>query len=99
MKETEIEVVFQPYGRRSKVFSGITIMEAAKALGIDISSLCGSRGTCGKCKVKVQKGVEGLNPLTQGELRYLSEEEVNTSFTSMSSSTYFSFNNLCSGNE
>lgn len=79
MKDTEIEVVFQPYGRRRKFRSGITTIEAAKTLGIDISSLCGGKGTCGKCKVKVQKGIEGLNPLTESELKYLSKEELNSS--------------------
>ena len=79
MKNTQIEVVFQPYGRRRKFRSGITIMEASKTLGIDISSLCGGKGTCGKCKVKVQKGVEGLSPFTESEIKHLSEEELNAS--------------------
>ncbi len=79
MQKDEIEITFQPYGRRRKFLSGITIMEAAKTLGIDISSLCSGKGTCGKCKVKVQRGTEGLNPLTKSELNHLSDEEVKTS--------------------
>ena len=55
-------------------------MDAAKGLGIDISSLCLSEGTCGKCKVQVQKGAEGISHVTQNELRCLSEEELNNSF-------------------
>jgi len=55
-------------------------MDAAKALGVDISSICGGKGTCGKCKVKVQKGIEGLGPLTDKEQKYLSEEELNSDF-------------------
>lgn len=77
LMSAEIEVVFQPYGKRKKFPSGTTVMEAAKTLGIDISSLCGGRGTCGKCKVKVQKGIEGLNRLTEEESKHLSEEELN----------------------
>jgi uncharacterized 2Fe-2S/4Fe-4S cluster protein (DUF4445 family) len=71
-----IEVVFQPSGKRMKFLSGITILEAALNLGINISSICGGKGTCGKCKVIVQKGVEGLSPLTKRELQHLSEEEI-----------------------
>jgi len=52
-------------------------MEAAKTLGVDISSICGGKGTCGKCKVRIQKGEEGLNPLTDKEQKFLSEEELN----------------------
>ncbi|MCW4052604.1 MAG: ASKHA domain-containing protein [Candidatus Bathyarchaeota archaeon] len=80
LEETKIEVVFQPYGNRSKLPVGTTIMEAATTLGLDIASLCGGKGTCGKCKVKVQKGVEGLAPLTEKELKFLSEEEVTQAF-------------------
>ena len=55
-------------------------MEAAKGLGVDISSVCGGKGACGKCKVKVQKGTEGLNPLTDKEQKFLSGEDMNANF-------------------
>lgn len=77
MAPTEIEVVFQPYGKRMKFSRGTTILQAAKTLGVDISSLCDGKGTCGKCKVKVQRGAKGLNALTERELKHLSEEELN----------------------
>lgn len=76
MEDTEVEVVFQPYGNRSKFRPGTTILNAAKTLGVDISSLCGGSGTCGKCKVKVQNGVEGLSPPTEKESKHLSQEEL-----------------------
>jgi uncharacterized 2Fe-2S/4Fe-4S cluster protein (DUF4445 family) len=77
---SEIEVIFQPYGKRTLVRSGTTVIEAAKKLGIDISSLCGGRGACGKCKVKVQSGIEGLTPITEQESDHLSKDEIETSF-------------------
>jgi len=77
---SDIEVVFQPYGKRTLIPSGTTIIDASKKLGIDISSLCGGKGTCGKCKVKVQSGIEGLNPLTEQELDHLSKDEIETNF-------------------
>ncbi len=80
LKEEKIEVVFQPYGNRSEFLLGTTIMEAAKAIGLDITSLCGGKGTCGKCKVKIQKGAEGLASITERELKHLSEEEIAQSF-------------------
>ncbi len=76
----EIEIVFQPYGKRAKFPPGIVIMDAGKTLGVDLSSLCSGKGTCGKCKIKVQKGADGLSPLTEKELKHLSEEELNASF-------------------
>jgi uncharacterized 2Fe-2S/4Fe-4S cluster protein (DUF4445 family) len=74
--EDKFEVVFQPHGRRGTFRIGVNLLEAAKGLGIDILSLCGGRGLCGKCKVKVLKGYEYLNPLKESELRFLTREEV-----------------------
>ncbi len=72
----EVEIVFQPYGARKKFPAGINLWEAAKALGVDISSLCAGKGTCGKCKVKLTKGLEGLSPPGQRELKHISEDEM-----------------------
>ena len=77
MTRNEIEVVFQPYGTRKRILPGSTIMEASKIIGVDLNTLCGGKGTCGKCKVKLQKGVEGLNLYTEMELKHLSEDELN----------------------
>jgi uncharacterized 2Fe-2S/4Fe-4S cluster protein (DUF4445 family) len=52
-------------------------MEASKILGIGLNTLCGGKGTCGKCKVKVQKGMDGLNSWTEMELKHLSQAELN----------------------
>lgn len=79
MKTENIEVIFQPYGIRSKIKTGITILEASKELGVEISSLCAGNGTCGKCKVKIQKGIEGLSPLTDDEIKHLSSDEIKSS--------------------
>ena len=52
----EVTVVFQPYGRRVSVPIGSSILEAALKAGINIRSICGGKGNCGKCKVIVKKG-------------------------------------------
>lgn len=51
-----MEIVFQPYGKRVRVEKGTTIMEAAVAAGIPLETVCGGKGICGKCKVKLIKG-------------------------------------------
>ncbi len=77
----EIKIVFFPYGKREWFLKGeVSILDAARALGIDLSSLCGGKGTCGKCKVKIEKGIETLNPLTDQELKHLTDEEINSNF-------------------
>jgi len=56
MKNDRHMVVFQPCGVRGKVDDGATILEASQQLGADIESICGGKGTCGKCKVRIEKG-------------------------------------------
>ena len=76
MAPAKIEVTFQPHGKRANFPSGITVMEAAQALGVGISTLCAGKGTCGKCKIKVM-GEAGTSPeRTETELKHLSEEEI-----------------------
>lgn len=79
MVET-VEVIFHPYGKRLVFPAGTSIFDAGKKLGIDISTLCRGMGSCGKCKVRIDRGVEGLNPLTEQELKHLSEEEIKGNF-------------------
>jgi uncharacterized 2Fe-2S/4Fe-4S cluster protein (DUF4445 family) len=44
-------VIFTPSGRRGRVASGTTVLDAARSLGVDIDSVCGGRGICGRCQV------------------------------------------------
>ncbi|MFP3916071.1 MAG: 2Fe-2S iron-sulfur cluster-binding protein, partial [Actinomycetota bacterium] len=44
-------VVFLPSGRRGEVAEGTTVLEAARQLGVDLDSVCGGRGICGRCQV------------------------------------------------
>jgi len=42
-------VIFTPSGRRGRMPSGTTVLDAARAVGVDIDSVCGGRGICGRC--------------------------------------------------
>jgi uncharacterized 2Fe-2S/4Fe-4S cluster protein (DUF4445 family) len=49
-------VVFTPSGKRGRFAAGTTLLEAARALGVDLDSVCGGRGICGRCKVDIGEG-------------------------------------------
>jgi uncharacterized 2Fe-2S/4Fe-4S cluster protein (DUF4445 family) len=49
-------VVFQPSGRQGHVAQGMSLLDAARQLGVDVDSICGGRQTCGKCKVLLEDG-------------------------------------------
>jgi len=49
-------VVFTPSGRRGRFAVGTPLLKAARALGVDIDSVCGGRGICGRCQCVVSEG-------------------------------------------
>lgn len=53
----DLVVIFVPSGRRGRVAQGISVLDAARQMGVEIESICGGRLTCGKCKVRIEDGV------------------------------------------
>lgn len=47
----EHRVVFTPSGIEAAAAEGSTVLDAARAAGVDIDSVCGGRGLCGRCQV------------------------------------------------
>ena len=70
-------VIFEPSGCRGHVSPGKTIIEAAQDLGADIQNVCGGQAQCGKCKVRIIKGVSGNqdNPPSTKRLSSVKENE------------------------
>ncbi len=56
MSDDDHLVVFTPSGRRGDVSAGTTVLDAARRLGVDIDSVCGGRGICGRCQVEPMFG-------------------------------------------
>jgi uncharacterized 2Fe-2S/4Fe-4S cluster protein (DUF4445 family) len=67
------QIEFQPLGRRERFPAGQSILECAHQAGIDLVSLCGGQGTCGKCKVQILAG-QVSEPLKKEEAMLSSEE-------------------------
>jgi uncharacterized 2Fe-2S/4Fe-4S cluster protein (DUF4445 family) len=49
-------VVFTPSGKSDRLPEGMSVLDAARALGVDLDSVCGGRGICGRCQVEVAEG-------------------------------------------
>lgn len=74
------KVVFMPSGRRGRFPLGTPLLQAAQKLGVDIDSICGGRGLCGRCQILcaegsfpkhgITSGVEHLNEFTETERHY-----------------------------
>ena len=54
--EASAQVIFTPSGRRGRFEPGTTILDAARSLGVDLDSVCGGRGLCGRCQVVPAEG-------------------------------------------
>ncbi|HLX34558.1 MAG TPA: ASKHA domain-containing protein [Candidatus Limnocylindrales bacterium] len=50
------QVIFTPSGRRGRFEPGTTVLDAARSLGVDLDSVCGGRGLCGRCQVVPGEG-------------------------------------------
>jgi uncharacterized 2Fe-2S/4Fe-4S cluster protein (DUF4445 family) len=74
------ELIFQPYGKRLEVGKGGTVLEAARDIGVSISSVCGGRGLCGKCKIIIRGGEKHLSAPTKAEIHALSREDLKNGF-------------------
>ena len=64
---TDHAVVFMPSGKRGRVADGTRVLDAARALGVDLDSVCGGRGICSKCQVQPGTGAFPKLGLTVGE--------------------------------
>jgi len=79
-------VVFTPSGRRGRFPLGTSLLAAARELGVDLDSVCGGRGICGRCKILHQKGAfaahgihseaEHLSAFSEPEARYARRVEL-----------------------
>ena len=73
-------VVLTPSGKRGRFPVGTPLLQAARSLGVDIDSVCGGRGLCGRCQVLVAEGEfakhgvnsssRSLSAFSEPEMRY-----------------------------
>ncbi|WP_028052139.1 ASKHA domain-containing protein [Carboxydothermus ferrireducens] len=67
----EYKVLFKPDQKEVAISENTNLMEALNLAGINIKTVCGGAGTCGKCLVRVvdgQKRVESYGKLKQEEI-------------------------------
>ena len=58
-------------GRQVTVPRGTTVLEASRMHGIPHASICGGRGRCSTCRVRVVSGFESLPPASDDEMKVL----------------------------
>ena len=74
------KIVFTPSGKRGSFPHGTALLDAARSLGVDVDSVCGGRGLCGRCQIMCSEGeftkhairsrADHLSPAGDVEYRY-----------------------------
>ncbi|MBN1886683.1 MAG: DUF4445 domain-containing protein [Thermoflexales bacterium] len=67
-------IEFEPLGRRGPCPQAGSLLDAARALGVDLASVCGGHGTCGSCRVQIVAG--HVTPVTSREEGELTDAEL-----------------------
>ncbi len=66
-------IVFQPFGKENKADGKSNLLELARDAGVPLTSDCGGRKTCGKCKIRIE-AIDGRFPdPTDHEMEILGE--------------------------
>ena len=73
---TEALVVFTPSGRRGRFPVGTPVLQAARSLGVDLDSVCGGRGICGRCQILVSEGQFAKHGITSDASHLSADVEV-----------------------
>jgi len=60
-----------PSGRVVQVSPGFTVLETSRSAGIPHASVCGGRGRCSTCRIRIARGLEGLPAAGADEARVL----------------------------
>jgi adenylate cyclase len=63
--------VAYPDGRVVAVPQGFSVLDASRFAGIPHASVCGARGRCSTCRIRVGRGLDSLPPADAAEVRVL----------------------------
>jgi uncharacterized 2Fe-2S/4Fe-4S cluster protein (DUF4445 family) len=78
-------VVFTPSGRRGRFPAGTTVLDAARQLGVDLDSVCGGRGICGRCQVEVSEGEHAKHAVTSSAAHLTPVDDVERAYAAQRS--------------
>ncbi|MBT3789153.1 MAG: DUF4445 domain-containing protein [Alphaproteobacteria bacterium] len=86
MPATDVLVAFSPSGRQGRVPHDTSLLEAARKLGVDLDSVCGGRGLCGRCQVEIGEGdfakfgihssIKHITPDLAAEQKYAKQKDL-----------------------
>jgi len=70
-----VKIYFKKEDVTIAIEAGTTILQAAKKAGVLIESPCDAIGTCGKCKVRLEKVDDDRTMIREGQVYHRVTEE------------------------
>jgi len=74
MKKNKIKIDIEPVGKRIFLDEPENALDAIREAGIGIKSVCGGKGTCGKCRITILD--KSRDTPTENERKILSNDEI-----------------------
>lgn len=75
-----VQLILEPISKRISIQAGISVYDAIKKLDLQLGAICGGKGTCGKCLIRINKTEANVNGPTPIELKMLSPQEIEQGF-------------------
>ena len=77
------KVTFLPEGKSGEVPEGISLLEAAGVLGVELNQECGGVSSCSMCRVMIAEGIDTASVLSEVEIderEVLEREQLNGNY-------------------
>lgn len=78
MEKELIKILFKPMNKEVNIKKGVTLLHGVRKAGINLETICGGKGKCGKCKVILDKGKEFL--LSDSHKKHLTEKDISEGY-------------------
>lgn len=80
MEYNRCKLILEPISKRINVAKHTTIYDAILALDLPLSALCGGKGACGKCLIRILKSSGNISEPTEKEFKTLGEEKISEGY-------------------
>ncbi len=74
------KVLFLPIGRSAEVSTGVSLLDAAEQMGLEMRHDCGGFATCSTCRVWIQDGMSQLSEVDLDEENMLEEATLSSPY-------------------
>jgi uncharacterized 2Fe-2S/4Fe-4S cluster protein (DUF4445 family) len=76
MDAEKVELIIEPISKRVMVQKGTSVFEALNKLSVQVNAICGGKGTCKQCLIRIISKKDTVNAISENEIKRLSKSEL-----------------------